>query len=127
FTLLAGHPPFDHEDNAHEGGRPRARPAGEPPRLSVERPDVPPVVEAAILRGMERKREDRPPSAGALLRLMSGDAAIKGPPLPPGSADAATEPAGDAPDGDGGGDDRITPGRPADSTSVAAGRDPHPG
>ncbi|MCY1159884.1 MAG: serine/threonine protein kinase, partial [Citricoccus sp.] len=68
FALLAGHPPFD---DADEDARLRAHLDDEPPPLAGERPDVPAVVDAAILRGMSRNRADRPPSCGALVSMMS--------------------------------------------------------
>src|SRR5699024_4775250 len=95
FALLAGHPPFDEADEeADEETRLRAHLAGEPPRLAGERPDVPAVVESAILRGMARDRADRPPSCGALVGLMSGAPATDVGHVRPRPPDAPTEPAG---------------------------------
>jgi hypothetical protein len=111
YALLAGHPPFDHED---DDARLRAHLAEEPPRLSGERPDVPAAVEAAILRGMARKRQDRPSSCSALVSMMSG------------TSGAATEQAGDVPEEDGGGDARTALGQP-EGAGRTVGADLHPG
>ncbi|MDN4644981.1 serine/threonine-protein kinase [Arthrobacter sp. PsM3] len=92
YTLLAGHPPFDHDDDSAQLW---AHIIEEPPRLSRERPDVSPAVESAILTGMAKDRDARPPSCGALVAMMSGGGA------PAGSRDeasAVTRPAGAAPD-----------------------------
>ncbi|MGD6978251.1 MULTISPECIES: serine/threonine-protein kinase [Citricoccus] len=126
FALLAGHPPFDEADEeADEETRLRAHLAGEPPRLAGERPDVPAVVESAILRGMARDRADRPPSCGALVGLMSGAPATDVGHVRPRPPDAPTEPAGDGPARGGDDDVRAEPGRPAD-TGGGPGPGPRP-
>ncbi len=123
YALLTGHPPFDHED---DDVRLRAHLVEEPPRLSGERPDVPAAVEAAILRGMARKREDRPSSCSALVSMMSGTAATGDGPLRPGPSGAATEQAGGVPEEDGDGDTRTAPGQP-EGAGGTVGADPRPG
>ncbi|MGM0929411.1 MAG: serine/threonine-protein kinase [Actinomycetota bacterium] len=96
YTLLAGHPPFDHDDDAAQLW---AHIDEEPPRLCHERPEVPATVERAILAGMAKQREARPPTCGALVAMMtdhqpSGDP----PPREPSDASAVTRPAAAAAD-----------------------------
>jgi hypothetical protein len=69
YTLLAGHPPFDHDNDSAQLW---AHMTEEPPRLTLERPEVPPAMEAAIVKGMAKQPEDRPPTCGALVTMMSG-------------------------------------------------------
>jgi Protein kinase domain len=120
YTVLAGHPPFNHEDDS---ARLWAHLVEEPPRLSEERPEVPTAVELAILRGMAKKREDRPSSCGALVALMSEDAAAGGAPRGPDRSGIASAPEGGAPDDEGGDGDAVlaTAGQPGDAGS-AVGR-----
>ncbi|WP_255411468.1 serine/threonine-protein kinase [Georgenia sp. SYP-B2076] len=75
YTVLAGHPPFDHEDDTAQLW---AHMFEEPPRLSAERPDLPIAVDLAIGAGMAKQREDRPASCGALIAMMgdAGDARV---------------------------------------------------
>jgi serine/threonine protein kinase len=77
YTLLTGHPPFEHDDDSAQLW---AHVAEEPPRLSREQPDVPASVELAIVAGMAKHREDRPPTCGALVAMMSDVAFTGGPP-----------------------------------------------
>lgn len=77
YTLLTGHPPFEHDDDSAQLW---AHVAEEPPHLSRERPDIPTSVELAIVAGMAKHREDRPPSCGALVAMMSDVAFTGGPP-----------------------------------------------
>ncbi|MCY1157699.1 MAG: hypothetical protein MOP51_720, partial [Citricoccus sp.] len=108
--------------------------------LAGERPDVPAVVDAAILRGMSRNRADRPPSCGALVSMMSGTAATDVGHLRPRPPDTSTGPVGEGPGGDGPGEDgpggdgdddvRTAPGRLADAGGDAgpgSHPDPHGG
>ena len=96
YTLLAGRPPFDHDDDSAQLW---AHMTEEPPRLTLERPDVPPAIEAAIVTGMAKQPEDRPPTCGALVSMMSGgspasvdQAAGTGPTQLPGRAEPAAPP-----------------------------------
>lgn len=75
YTLLAGHPPFDHDDDSAQLW---AHMAEEPPHLFAERPEIPVNVGVAILAGMAKQRQDRPPSCGALVAMMSDSAAVAG-------------------------------------------------
>lgn len=75
YTLLTGHPPFDHDDDSAQLW---AHIVEEPPRISAEQPELPSAVELAILAGMAKQREDRPPSCGALIAMMSDGAAVGG-------------------------------------------------
>lgn len=117
YTLLAGHPPFDHDDDSAQLW---AHIAEEPPRLCEERPEVPPAVERAILAGMAKQREDRPPSCGALVAMMTDDAAVGDPPgRIPDEASAVTQPAGTAPDIVGDDDAPTAAGQPAGAGRTA--------
>ncbi|WP_255771732.1 serine/threonine-protein kinase, partial [Pseudarthrobacter sulfonivorans] len=71
YTLLAGHPPFDHDDDAAQLW---AHMVEEPPLLRSERPDIPARVERAIRAGMAKLPDDRPPTCGALIGMMSEQA-----------------------------------------------------
>lgn len=93
YTLLAGHPPFDHDDDAAQLW---AHMVEEPPLLRSERPEIRAGVEEAIRAGMAKLPDDRPPTCGALISMMSEPAAA-GPRIrPPGgkkqAAPLAAEP-----------------------------------
>lgn len=75
YTLIAGHPPFAHDDDAAQLW---AHIGEAPPHLSEERPEAPPAVEHAILVGMAKRREDRPASCGELVAMMADAAAAGG-------------------------------------------------
>ncbi|NKX56348.1 serine/threonine protein kinase [Arthrobacter sp. E918] len=105
YTLLAGHPPFDYDDDSAQLW---AHMTEEPPRLAEERPEVPATVGLAILAGMAKQREDRPASCGALVAMMSGGAPTgDGLAWPPEDATAGTRPTG-AVSGQEGDDDALT-------------------
>jgi Protein kinase domain len=86
-TLLAGHPPFDHDDDSAQLW---AHMVEEPPFLRRERPECPESVERAIRAGMAKEPDDRPPSCRALIEMMS-EPAVPGPRfrLPGGKKQAA--------------------------------------
>lgn len=69
YTLLAGHPPFEHDDDAAQLW---AHLGEDPPPVTGERPEIPAAVELAILAGMAKQRDDRPSSCGSLVAMMSG-------------------------------------------------------
>lgn len=77
YTLLAGHPPFDHDDDSAQLW---AHMVEEPPFLRRERPEFPESVERAIREGMAKQPDDRPPSCVRLIEMMS-EPAIPGPRL----------------------------------------------
>lgn len=89
YTLLASHPPFDHDDDCAQLW---AHMFEEPPRLSDEGLDVPPAVELVILAGMAKQREDRPSSCGSLVAMMYGDEQVDAEPVPrPADGSGATD------------------------------------
>jgi hypothetical protein len=99
YTVLAGHPPFAPGDDSARTGTHRGEGA---PRLSTERPGIPAAVERALVRGMATNREDRPSSCGALVALMSEEAAVGGTPVEDtaeGGAPAVEAPRGPDPSG----------------------------
>lgn len=118
YTLLAGHPPFDHDDDSAQLW---AHMVEEPPHLSVERPEVPYAVEFAILAGMAKQREERPPSCGALLAMMSGRAAIGVAAAGPPDGTSDSQAAGAAPDEEGGYDNLSTTGPSGRADQADAG------
>lgn len=67
YTLLTGHPPFDHDDDSAQLW---AHIIEDPPRLRLERPEIPTAVELAIRAGMAKLPNDRPPSCAALVAMM---------------------------------------------------------
>jgi serine/threonine protein kinase len=67
YELAAGKPPFGHETLGELFSR---REAGPPPRLA----GMPPRLEAAIMRCLERDPKDRPTSAAELGRLLAASA-----------------------------------------------------
>jgi hypothetical protein len=79
YFLLTGQAPFQHADGATVIARVVSQPAPPPRRL---RPDIPPALEEAVLRGLERLRERRFPSLAAfreaLLPLLPGQMTIAG-------------------------------------------------
>lgn len=79
YTMLAGHPPFDHDDDSAQLW---AHMVEEPPLLRAERPEIPGSVEQAIRAGMAKQPDDRPSSCGALIGMMTEEADIAAP-LPP--------------------------------------------
>jgi serine/threonine protein kinase len=110
YTLFTGHPPFEHDDDSAQLW---AHVAEEPPRLSRERPDIPISVELAIVAGMAKQRDDRPPTCGALVAMMSDDAFTGGPPpwaFPTDDANSEIGPVAALSD-DGGTDDASAPAR----------------
>lgn len=91
FTLLAGHPPFEHEDDSAQLW---AHMIQDPPFLCTERPEIPSAIGLVIQSGMAKKREDRPPSCGALVGMMDSFPSLPVPPLlnaPPGPADSSRD------------------------------------
>lgn len=93
YTMLAGHPPFDHDDDSAQLW---AHMVEEPPLLRAERPEIPGSVEHAIRAGMAKQRDDRPSSCGALIGMMTAgentDAA-----LPPQSGSSVEAPLDESP------------------------------
>jgi serine/threonine protein kinase len=67
YTLLAGHPPFEHDDDSAQLW---AHMTEEPPFLCAERPELPSLIGVAIQAGMAKKRDDRPASCGGLIGMM---------------------------------------------------------
>ncbi len=101
YTLFTGHPPFEHDDDSAQLW---AHVAEEPPHLSRERPDIPASVELAIVAGMAKQREDRPPTCGALVAMMADVAFTGGPPpwsLETDDANSETGPVDATPDDEG--------------------------
>ncbi|GEO94030.1 serine/threonine-protein kinase [Kocuria turfanensis] len=94
YTLLAGHPPFDHDDDAAQLW---AHIGEDPPRVSAERPEVPSSVEHAILAGMAKQRDDRPATCGSLVALMTGHG-VTGDPSAPAPGHEDDDPAVTAPE-----------------------------
>jgi serine/threonine protein kinase len=72
YTLLAGHPPFDHDDDSAQLW---AHMVEEPPFLRSERPEIPGAVEQAIRAAMAKEPDQRPPTSGAFIAMMSEPAA----------------------------------------------------
>jgi serine/threonine protein kinase len=68
YTVLAGHPPFDHDDDSAQLW---AHMVEEPPLLRSERPEIPVAVEQAIRAAMAKEPDERPPTCGALIDMMS--------------------------------------------------------
>ncbi|MDQ0000536.1 serine/threonine-protein kinase [Pseudarthrobacter sulfonivorans] len=93
YTLLAGHPPFDHDDDSAQLW---AHMVEEPPFLRSEQPDMPVTVEQAIRAGMAKQPDDRPPTCGALIDMMSEPAASAPRIHLPGVKKAAAPPAAEA-------------------------------
>ncbi|HZT82986.1 MAG TPA: protein kinase, partial [Gemmataceae bacterium] len=79
YYLLTGRAPFQHAEGATVIARAVSEPAPPPRRL---RPDIPPALEEAVLRGLERARErrfpDLPAFREALRPLMPGQMTIAG-------------------------------------------------
>jgi hypothetical protein len=79
YYLLTGQAPFQHSDGATVIARVVSEPAPSPRRL---RPDIPPALEEAVLRGLERQRERRYPDLAALrealLPMLPGQMSIAG-------------------------------------------------
>jgi hypothetical protein len=79
YYLLTGQAPFQHADGATVIARVVSEPAPPPRRL---RPDLPPALEEAVLRGLERARERRFPDLAAfreaLRPLLPGQMTIAG-------------------------------------------------
>lgn len=67
FEALTGASPFDGDTPMKKAFQHLTEP---PPRPSARRPGVPPACEDLILRLLEKKPEERPPSAAALLELL---------------------------------------------------------
>lgn len=67
YTLLAGHPPFDYDDDSAQLW---GHMTEEPPFLCAERPELPSVIGLVIQAGMAKDRDDRPASCGALIGMM---------------------------------------------------------
>lgn len=76
YTLLAGHPPFDHDDDSAQLW---AHMTEEPPFLCAERPEVPSAIGRTIQAGMAKRREDRPASCGALIAMMTASPTLPNP------------------------------------------------
>ncbi|KAE8765008.1 serine/threonine-protein kinase [Georgenia thermotolerans] len=76
FALLAGRPPFDHDDDSAQLWSHMYR---DPPSLTAVRAEVPARVDAAIRAGMAKRREDRPSTCGALVALMETEQAARKP------------------------------------------------
>jgi serine/threonine protein kinase len=87
YTLLAGHPPFEHDDDSAQLW---AHMTEEPPFLCAERPELPSLIGVAIQAGMAKKRDDRPASCGGLIGMMDPVPSL--PAQPP--LDARSVPAG---------------------------------
>ena len=64
FECLTGHPPFRSENDA---GLMYAHLQEQPPRVTVDRPELPKEIDAVIARAMAKAPEVRQPSAGALI------------------------------------------------------------
>ncbi|WP_353711976.1 serine/threonine-protein kinase [Arthrobacter sp. K5] len=78
YTLLTGHPPFDHDDDSAQLW---AHMTEEPPFLCAERPEVPSEIGLVIQAGMAKRREDRPASCGALIGMMTPPSLANPPPV----------------------------------------------
>lgn len=89
YELLAGRPPF-------AGGTPQdvltMQVAVQPEPLASHRPDVPPDLTGAVMRCLEKRPEDRWPSAGALLERLEPLATPGSGVTPAGLAPAARRP-----------------------------------
>jgi serine/threonine-protein kinase len=69
YEMLAGEPPF----TGPTAQAIIARQLGDPPRsLAVVRPDLPPSMESAVFRALQKEPGERPGSAGLLVSLLSG-------------------------------------------------------
>ncbi|MDQ0864807.1 serine/threonine-protein kinase [Arthrobacter globiformis] len=101
YTLLAGHPPFEHDDDSAQLW---AHMTEEPPFLCAERPELPSLIGVAVQAGMAKKRDDRPASCGALIGMMDP---VPSPPTQP-PPEALASPAGFLPDTDYDGTARAT-------------------
>lgn len=90
YTLFAGRPPFDHDDDSAQLW---AHMCEDPPHLTLERPEVSSAIDAAIVTGMSKKPEDRPPTCSALVTMMAGGTPTRtGPVQFPGRAKSAAPP-----------------------------------
>ena len=76
YECLTGHPPFEMED---VGELLRAHLEETPPRPGASRPDVPPALEAVVLRCLEKEPSRRFASAAALEEALAGCAGLESP------------------------------------------------